>query len=127
MGWNKDKLDELLAALRSREEEKHKNVLLWILAVIGAAAAIIGIGYAVYRFFSPDYLEDFEDEFDDDDFDDFFDDDDEGSAEDTSCTEEAEDGSPAYGEPDSAEDDSDVSAAGAEPEDGTADGQEDPE
>ena len=72
MSWNKDKLDELLAALRSREEEKHKNVLLWILAVIGAVAAVLGIGYAVYRFFSPDYLEDFEDDFEDD-FDDFFD------------------------------------------------------
>ena len=72
MSWNKDKLDELLAALRSREEEKHKNVLLWILAVIGAMAAILGIGYAVYRFFSPDYLEDFEDDFEDD-FDEFFD------------------------------------------------------
>ena len=76
MGWNKDKMDEILAALRSREEEKHRSVLLWILAVIGAVAAIIGIGYAIYRFFSPDYLEDFEEDFDDD-FDDFFDEEDE--------------------------------------------------
>ena len=36
-----------------------------------------GIAYAVYRYFTPDYLEDFEDDFDEDDFDDdFFDDED---------------------------------------------------
>ena len=40
-------------------------------------AAVAAIAYGVYRFFTPDYLEDFEDDFDDDDFDDdFFDDDD---------------------------------------------------
>ena len=37
--------------------------------------AVAGIAYAVYRFFTPDYLEDFEDDFDDD-FDDYFDEDD---------------------------------------------------
>ena len=36
-----------------------------------------GIAYAVYRFFTPDYLEDFEDDFDDDFDDDFFEDDEE--------------------------------------------------
>ena len=43
----------------------------WVLAIIGAIAAVAGIAYAVYRFFTPDYLEDFEDDFDDD-FDDYF-------------------------------------------------------
>ena len=33
--------------------------------------------YAVYSFFTPDYLEDFEEDFDDDFDDDFFDDEDE--------------------------------------------------
>ena len=66
------KLNELL---HKREvEEKNKNTVLWILAIIGAVAAVAGIAYAVYRFFTPDYLEDFEDDFDDDFDDDFFDD-----------------------------------------------------
>ena len=63
--------------MQKKEEEKHKNAILWVLAVIGAVTAVAGIAYAVYRYLTPDYLEDFEDDFDDDDFDDdFFDDDD---------------------------------------------------
>ena len=46
--------------------KKKKNVVLKVLAVIGAIAAVAGIAYAIYRFFTPDYLEDFEDDFDDD-------------------------------------------------------------
>lgn len=56
--------------------EKPKNVILWVLAIVGAVAAVAGIAYAVYRFVTPDYLEDFEDDFDDD-FDDYFEDEDE--------------------------------------------------
>ncbi len=43
------------------------------MAIIGAIAAVAGIAFAVYKFFTPDYLEDFEEDFDDDfdyDFDD---------------------------------------------------------
>ena len=67
-----NKIDEVLELLkqRERESEKPKNVILWVLAIVGAVAAVAGIAYAVYRFVTPDYLEDFED-----DFDDFFDDD----------------------------------------------------
>ena len=80
--WNK--MEELISVSRlndllhkSEEEEKRKNCILWVLAIIGAVAAVAAIAYGVYRFFTPDYLEDFEDDFDDDDFDDdFFDDDD---------------------------------------------------
>ena len=72
-----EKIEDLLAALKKKEDEKEKNTVLWVLAIIGAVAAVAGIAFAVYRFFAPDYLEDFEDDFDDDDFvDDFFDDDD---------------------------------------------------
>ena len=63
--------------LHKNEAEKQKNTVLWVLAIIGAVAAVAGIAFAVYRFFAPDYLEDFEDDFDDDfedDFDDDFDD-----------------------------------------------------
>ena len=48
-----------------------KNRLVKILAAIGCLVAIAAIAYAVYKFFTPDYLEDFEDDFDDD-FDEYF-------------------------------------------------------
>ena len=51
-----EKIEDLLAALKKKEDEKEKN--------------------AVYRFFAPDYLEDFEEDFDDD-FDDYFEDEEE--------------------------------------------------
>ena len=69
---NTTKLNELIH--KREEDEKKKNCILWILAIIGAVAAVAAIAYAVYRFFTPDYLEDFEDDFDDDFDDDFFDD-----------------------------------------------------
>ena len=68
------KLNELL---HKREDDKAKNTVLWVLAIVGAVAAIAGIAYAVYKFFTPDYLEDFEEDFEDDFDDDFFSDDDE--------------------------------------------------
>ena len=67
------KIEELLSALNRKEEEKEKNTVLWVLAIIGAVAAAV---YGVYRFFTPDYLEDFEEDFDDD-FDDYFEDEEE--------------------------------------------------
>ena len=68
-----EKIEDLLAALKKKEDEKEKNTVLWVLAIIGAVA---GIAFAVYRFFAPDYLEDFEEDFDDD-FDDYFEDEEE--------------------------------------------------
>ena len=78
-----NKLEDTIAAsklnelLHKKDDEKAKNTLLWVLAVVGAVAAIAGIAYAVYKFFTPDYLEDFEEDFEDDFDDDFFSDDDE--------------------------------------------------
>lgn len=72
---NSSRINELLH--KREEDEKKKNCILWVLAIIGAVAAVAavaGIAYAVYRFFTPDYLEDFEDDFDDDFDDDFFED-----------------------------------------------------
>lgn len=78
-----NKLEDMIAAsklnelLHKKDDEKAKNTLLWVLAVVGAVAAIAGIAYAVYKFFTPDYLEDFEEDFEDYFDDDFFSDDDE--------------------------------------------------
>ena len=55
------KLNELL---KKKDDEKVKKTVIWVLAIVGAVAA-------VYCFFTPDYLEDFEEDFDDD-FDDYF-------------------------------------------------------
>lgn len=75
---NAAKINEFLHRQEKKEDEcKCKNKVLWILAIVGAVVAVAGIAYAVYRFFTPDYLEDFEDDFDDDFEDDFFDDEDE--------------------------------------------------
>lgn len=78
-----NKLEDMIAAsklnelLHKKDDEKAKNTLLWVLAIVGAVAAIAGIAYALYKFFTPDYLEDFEEDFEDDFDDDFFSDDDE--------------------------------------------------
>ena len=58
------------------KEDKAGKRILWILAIIGAVAAIAGIAYAVYRYLTPDYLEDFDDDDYEDDFDDYFEDED---------------------------------------------------
>ena len=52
---------------------RDRNTVLWVLAIIGAVAAVAGIAFAVYRFFAPGYLEDCEEDFDDD-YDDYFED-----------------------------------------------------
>ncbi len=82
--WNR--IEELMDFVRThdvkelkdywnkRDEEKRNNTLLWVFAIIGAVAAVAAIAYAVFRYFTPDYLEDFEDDFDDDFEDDFFED-----------------------------------------------------
>ena len=43
---------------QGKERRKMQNTVMWVLAIIGAVAAVAGIAYAVYRFFTPDYLED---------------------------------------------------------------------
>ena len=53
------KLNDLL---HKKEAESQKNKVIWVLAIIGAVAAVAGIAYAVYKFFTPD---DFDDDFDD--------------------------------------------------------------
>lgn len=71
---NKEFVLDLINAVRS--DKKKANPLFIALAVIGAIAAAALIGYAVYRFLTPDYFDDYDDDddFDDDDFEDDFDD-----------------------------------------------------
>ena len=64
----------LYEMLKKQDECKVKKTILWVLAIVGAVAAVAGIAYAVYRFVTPKYLEEFEDEFDEDFEDEFFED-----------------------------------------------------
>ena len=57
-------------------DEERKTKLLWILAIVGAVAAVVVAAHYIYKFFAPDYMDDFEDEFEDEFEDDFFDDED---------------------------------------------------
>lgn len=65
---------KLYEMLKKRDQDKVKKTILCILAIVGAVVAIAGIAYAVYRFLSPDYLDDFEEDLDDDFEEDFFED-----------------------------------------------------
>lgn len=72
--FNASRLNELLH--KKQMEEDKKSTIVWMLAIIGAVAAVAAIAFAVYKYFTPDYLEDFDDDYDDD-FDDDFDDEEE--------------------------------------------------
>ena len=65
---NAAKVSELL---HKKELEEKNNAIVIVLAVLGAIAAVAGIAFAVYKYLTPDYLED----FDPDDYSDDFDDD----------------------------------------------------
>lgn len=67
------KLNELFS---KKIDEERKTKLLWILAIVGAVAAVVIAAHYIYKFFAPDYMDDFEDEFEDEFEDDFFDDED---------------------------------------------------
>ena len=79
-----EKLSDLLEMAKVSDiitkKEKEDNKIVWVLAIIGAIAAVAGIAFAVYKYLTPDYMDDFDEDFDedfDDDFDDdFFDDED---------------------------------------------------
>ncbi|SKC08607.1 hypothetical protein SAMN06296386_1217 [Lachnospiraceae bacterium] len=58
-------------------ERNDRDPILTILAIIGAVAAVAAIAFAVYKYFTPDYLEDYDDDYDDRFDDDFFDDEEE--------------------------------------------------
>lgn len=75
VGIMKDFIDELKIKKLLKEEKKCNPVVV-VLVIIGVIVLIAAAAYAIYRFFAPDYLGDFEDdEFEDDFDDDFFEDD----------------------------------------------------
>ena len=61
---NAAKLNSLIHPLKN-EEAKKDNPYVVALVIVGAIALIAAIAYAVYYFFVPDRLVDFEDDFDD--------------------------------------------------------------
>ncbi len=68
---NMTRLNELL----NKKEEKKTSKVVWVFAIIGIVVAIAAIAYGVYRYFAPDYYDDFEDvEFEDEYEEDFFED-----------------------------------------------------
>ena len=68
-----EELKDIIESIGRKEEPKKGHPVLWILAIIGAVVAVAAIAYAVYRYFTPDYLEDFDEDFEDDFEDDYFD------------------------------------------------------
>lgn len=70
------KLGEMLG--KKEEPKKQCKPVLYVLAAVGVIAAVAAIAYAVYRYFTPNDAEDFEDDFEDefedgeDEEDDFF-------------------------------------------------------
>jgi len=55
---------------------KKNGAFLHVLTAVGVASAAIGIGYALYRYFMPDYLNEYSDDEYKDDFDEYFEDED---------------------------------------------------
>ncbi len=70
-------VENLVPVFVKKEEPKKKGInWMCILGVIAAILVVAGCIYGLYRYFTPDYLDDFDDDFEDDDFedDDFFED-----------------------------------------------------
>lgn len=70
------KYDEVTVVKEDECIEEAKNTFLSIALIVGVITIIVGICVAVYKYLTPDYLDDFDD-YDDDFDDDLFDDEDE--------------------------------------------------
>ena len=53
---------------KMEQEEKKCNTIAIVSGNVLGVAAIAAIAYALYIYFAPDYLDDFEDEWEDDDY-----------------------------------------------------------
>lgn len=83
----KAKFQELIDAVKAKNEET-ENKLIWGLALLGGIVVVALIAYAVYRFLTPDYFDDYDDDDFDEDFDDFDEDDEDDEAEEEAAEEE---------------------------------------
>ncbi len=63
------RIDELM---KKRDDDKFKKTLYTIAIVFVCMIAIAGLAFALYKFFTPEYLEDFEEDFEDDFDDEYF-------------------------------------------------------
>lgn len=77
----------------------NKKKAIGVLTAVGAVTVAVGVGYALYRWFAPNYLHGFSEDDYKDDFDDYFEDEDEASSDD----EESRDSSAAEDNADAAE------------------------
>ena len=88
-----NKVNDISNLVKSREDERRSdsvaNVIVWLLLIVGLVAVVAALAYAVYSYMAPDYLEEFEDDFDPDD--DFFEDEEPEREEKDEVKEEAED------------------------------------
>lgn len=60
------KASELLK--KEEEDKKRAKTIVTICGIIIGIVAVAAIAYGIYCYFTPDYLDDFEDEFEDDDY-----------------------------------------------------------
>ena len=74
-----DKLENLISMSKlnnlinkQEEEKKQKKKVCCILIVIGAVIALVAVAYGIYKHLKPDYLDEFDDDFEDDDFEEDF-------------------------------------------------------
>ena len=79
------KIDEVTVVKEDECVEEAKNAFLSIALIVGVLTIIVGICIAVYKYLTPDYLDDFDDY--DDDFDDSFFDEDDDAVEGAKATE----------------------------------------
>lgn len=78
-----ERLEDIIALKRikeliqGKEEEEKVSCACYVVGIILAVLALVAFCYAVYKYFKPDNVDDFDSEFDDEFDDEFFYDDDE--------------------------------------------------
>ncbi len=58
-------LDRLTEILDQRKSKKTTNTVIFVLAIVGTIVLAAGIAFLVYRYLTPAYTDDFDDEFED--------------------------------------------------------------